>query len=460
MLNLRKGRALLKKYRDDESGNMALMFAVSSVAVVGCMGAAMDFSTRSNAKLHSQSIADQIALSAAIYVKDNSTTPKTIEDGYPAGEHSAADLGFDYQGFVEGGSENVKVLVEYDNVDKEAVVTVSGSTVPTFMQVLGKHDMSFSATSTVSYMQVDEMQPATVLMVLDNSGSMAWDHLLVNDDGTRNPDAKPRIDVLKSAVTRFRTQLQARIGDQVDTDGHRVLRTAIIPYNHDTILTLSANTDRVYWGFEGVSSAQVNAMTASGSTNSTPPMELAKELFTHEDSSHRAEAEAHNEDYREPVKFAVFMTDGTNTISETYKFVPDEYSDWYYRLEDGEWVGKHEKDLKRRERRNGGWERGYLAYDLEDTNRRTIEACRAMEEQGIKIFTIGFGLEIGDYFVREGSTSKRGVTEASQATAYSLLQQCASEPQNFIIAGENADLNSAFDIIQNGVVKELIRIKS
>jgi len=47
---------------------MAMLFALGAVVVIGGMGAAMDFSTLSNAKARSQSIADATALNAAIFV--------------------------------------------------------------------------------------------------------------------------------------------------------------------------------------------------------------------------------------------------------------------------------------------------------------------------------------------------------------------------------------------------------
>ena len=71
MLKLPKIKNLLSRYRNDERGNVAMLFAGSAVVVIGTMGAAMDYSTLSNAKARSQAIADATALSAAIFVKDN-----------------------------------------------------------------------------------------------------------------------------------------------------------------------------------------------------------------------------------------------------------------------------------------------------------------------------------------------------------------------------------------------------
>lgn len=453
MLESIKRLSLSKRYRDDEKGNVSLMFAVSAVAVIGCMGAAMDFSTLSNAKHHSQSIADQLALAAAIYVKDNDTPPTDKEKGYTHGDHTAADLGFVYKGWVDGGAANVNVNVNYDDTDKEATVTVSGATIPTFMQILGKQDMRFTAKTTVSYMQVDEMQPASVMMVLDNSGSMRWDDILLNDDGTRPNRSMPRIDRLKGAVTNFRTRLQARIGNQTSSDGHRVLRTGIVPYNDTIISTLSTNTRQMYWGYDGVSGTQVTSMKAEGGTNSNPPMKLARDLLELEDDKHRAEADKYDEAYREPIKFVVFMTDGQNTSGNIILIEDDTTGYYYKKYNDGRWYYTTNANYASRY----GFEEGYLGYD---TDSETLAACNEMKAAGVKIFTIGFALDPGQYYNQDNPNNPVTITEKVRTTAYSLLSQCASSPETFIIAGQDNGLQGAFDQIQNAVVKELIRIKS
>ena len=451
MLKPENKKSLFKRFLKDESGNMALTFAISAVAVIGAMGAAMDFSTRSSAKLHSQGIADQIALAAAIHVKNNDFIPDSLETGYTEGTHSAASLGFEYKGWVDGGAENVAVDIRYDDTEKEAVVTVSGATIPTFMQVLGQHDLSFSATSTVSYLEVDEAQPASIIMVMDNSGSMRWDDRLLNADGTRPANSRPRIDRLKTAVTNFRTRLKSRIGDQTTSEGVRVLRTGLIPYNDQIITTLSANTDRVYWGFDGIDQAQVDAMQAQGGTNSNPPMHLAQQLLDMENDEHEDEADRTNTDYREPLKFVVFMTDGQNTAGN-FIVIPGETGRYYGQI-NGKWfVTKNP---------NTAAVHNFTEGDLTlDSDSETLNACTNMKNEGVEIFTIGFALEPGFYYNQDNPNQPREVTNGVQAAAFGLLSQCASDQDHFIIAGEQNDLQSAFNTIQNAIVKELIRIKS
>ena len=112
-------------------------------------------------------------------------------------------MGYEFKGWVEGGAQNVEVNVVYDDNAKEARVTVSGKTVPTFIQLLGQQNLAFSSEAVVSYLDIDDKHPASITLVLDNSGSMAWDDKIANDDGTSPDDAAPRIEGLEFSVNQF-----------------------------------------------------------------------------------------------------------------------------------------------------------------------------------------------------------------------------------------------------------------
>ncbi len=455
MLKLEKGKRIFKRFQSNEDGNVALTFAVSAVAIIGCMGAAMDFSTLSNAKSRSQSIADQSALSAAIFVKNNDRPPSSREEGLTAGHHSAHDLGYEFKGFVEGGARNVDVNVVYDDNLKEARVTVSGNTVPTFIQVLGKHDMSFAATTTVSYLEVDETHPASIVMVLDNSGSMRWDDKKLLSGNVRPSGAQPRIDALKTTIGTFRNELKGRIGNQVESDGQVVLRTGILPYNSEVVALPGTAKRSMHFGFTGINDFFVNAMVAQGNTNSNPPMLVARTWLELEDDAHRQEANRSDQTYRQPLKFIVFMTDGQNTSGD-YRFEPDDTTNRYYAFKS--LFGRPEQ----------WWVSNNRAYDSDfkegnlvlDSDRQTIESCEAMKAEGTEIFSIGYGLDVGSYYDPLRPSSPASVSEATRATAFALLSSCASKPENFIAAADGNELEGAFDQIQNAIVKELIRIKS
>lgn len=450
MLSLPSVKSLFRRYRDEENGNMAMLFAVSAVVVIGAMGAALDYSTLSNAKARSQSIADATALSAAIFVKNNDRAPTTISEGLTQGNHTANSLGYDFKGWVEGGAHNVDVNVVYDDDAKEARVTVSGKTVPTFIQILGTQSLIFSSESVVSYLDIDDKHPASIALVLDNSGSMSWDDKIANPDGTSPDDAEPRINGLRFSVNKFSSELEDRLGT-TDSGGYRTVRSGMLPYSSDIVATTQVNMKPGY-----LTPAEVNAMIPSGNTNSNPPMTRAKEWMDGENQQHKLEAERVDAAYREPLKFIIFMSDGQNTLGD-YEFLPDDTAPVYWKqTSSGNWTGRWASSTF-----SGGW--GYVRGHLRrETDRLTIETCNTLKAQGAQIFTIGYALEVGAYNAHYpwSSTQTASVSLWNQTNAYNLLQSCATKEGNFVKAANNEELEAAFDTIQNAIVKELIRIKS
>lgn len=452
MIKIANGMSLLRRFTKNKDGNVSLIFGVSAVAVIGCMGAAMDYSTLRSAQARSQSIADQTALNAAIFVKNNDRPPTDIDEGFTEGTHTAEDLGYTYKGWVDGGARNVDINIVYDDNAKEARVTVSGKTIPTFIQVLGKQNLDFSVETVVSYLDVDETHPASIVLVLDNSGSMRWDSEKISATGIRPPNAESRMVGLQKSIRTFRDELRGRIGNQLRSDGLRVLRTGILPYNSEVVPLQNDAERRMDWGFEGVSETFIGSMTPAGSTNSNPPMAEAKAWLPLEDDEHRIEAEINDDTYRQPLKFVIFMTDGQNTSGD-YQLVEEDGTGYYYRQINGRWYYTRNAWWAGR----NGYTEGRLKLDSDD---KTIESCQQMHSQGTVVYTIGYALEVGEYFDEADPSNPKSVTEGTRSTAYSLLSACASEPEFFIQASDGDELEGAFDQIQNSIVKELIRIKS
>lgn len=510
MFHLNKGVSLYKRFRDDLKGNVGPMFAVCSVLILGTMGAAMDYSTLSNAENRSQAIADATALTAAIFVKNNGRIPRAPdvdEEGNPGPEegfqhgkpYKASEIGYNYKSWVEG---DVTVTVYYDDNSKEATVTVTGKTRPAFIHVFDSHrgkggshargtsaqqeernvvrdrTMTFTATSVVSYYEIEDAFPASIALVLDNSGSMRWDDARMiqtgqdgNDETLKRPDnPTARIDALKKSVATFREDLKRRLGSQTTEEGQRILRTGILPYNSEIVAQSNGVDRKMSWGYEGISKAKIDPMKPEGGTNSNPPMKKADEWLDDEDAEHRTEADDNNVAYRDPLKFVIFMTDGQNT-SGNRKFeekagTNDWYKKWYA---DGNWYHysrwNYPSGTNDQYKRNRGFKEGELILL---TDSETLATCKDMHNDTI-IFTIAYGLEEGRYYEPFVDNPPEGdnrtyyhgaVTAETQASATSLLRQCASEPANFIEASDGKELEAAFDQIQNAIVKELIRIKS
>ena len=441
-----------------------MTFAVGTTVLIGIIGTSMDYSMASTAGKRAQQVADTVALNGAIFVKNEGYVPMSSEDaGLPPGTYTATQLDIEFRDFVNRGSDGVNVNVAYNDTAKEVTVTVSGETNTTFTRVLGKEHVEFSSKAVVSYMEVDNKQPASIALVLDNSGSMRRDDKpMIGSEGSVNTpanelerpaDAVPRIDALKTSVKNFRNDLRRRIGKERKVDGQRVLRTGILPYNSEIKDWTNNAATGMLWGFAGINNNHVDNMQPEGGTNSNPPMAKAKQWLEVEEDKHRAEATRTNKSYKEPLKFVVFMTDGQNTTGN-FEFVADDTTGrWYaFKSFDGNppqwWVSGRKYD--------SDFEEGRLELD---SDKETIKSCEAMHADGVEIFTIGYALDVGQYW--DPLTEKpQPVTEKTKAVAYGLLAACASEPANFIKATDGTELNGAFNQIQNSIVEELIRMKS
>ena len=444
----------LSRFGNDERGNMAMTFAFCITMVMGVMGAAVDFRMASTAEDRSQQIADAVALQGAVYVKNAGHVPtEDSTNGVPEGDHSAAELGFEYSNFVNQGAEGVNINVDYDDNAKEVTVTVSGETNTTFTRILGRETVPFETVSVASYLEIDEAFPASIALVLDNSGSMAWDDRLALPDNTSPTDAQPRIDGLKTSVKTFTSELNGRLGDRAEGD-YRTMRMGMLPYSSDTIHTRVVNMG---WGF--IEDSDVNVMRASGATNSSPPMATALSWMVGEDDFHEDEAEAKDkENAKDPLKFVILMSDGDNSVGG-WEFYPSETAPVYWKQRDnGSWTGVWAHSY------NATQHVGYTRGDLRRaTDRMTLESCTAMKNtHNVEIFTIGYALEEGKYNANNPYNDKATATVNAwtKANATNLLTSCASSDKHFIWAKDADELEAAFDRIQNDIVEEIIRIKS
>ena len=467
---------ILRRFRDDKKGNVAVMFSVSAIAIIGMSGAAMDYATLSSAQARSQSISDQLALAAAVYVRDNggAPAPSVGEDGNisdnPSSDsgfldksfktYTAAELGYEFKGWVEGGAENVIIEVSYDDVNREVTTRVYGTTIPTFMQVLGPHDLKFSAESTAKYQELDFNDPASVLLILDNSGSMAFDDKPMVYDSKKDKwldqdNAQPRIDALQSNATSFMSTLSSLVGNQ-DDDDDKVLRTGMMAYNTETISSRSVS---MRWNTSDVTNSLKN-MVANGGTNSAPPIGTARSWMSLEDKVHE---KIHGKD---PLEFVVFMTDGVNTSGGTTWTKEDGTGQWY-----GEKCTKY--------RRKGGCKR--YAWDTVESETRPTEGrnweegkweptanigsvadCTAMKNDGVRIYTIGFALQEGWYDTNGyfGDKSYNYIDADVRDQAYAFLASCASEADTFLTAENAEELEDAFSRIGADIQTEIIRLSN
>ena len=482
----------LSRFGNDESGNMAMTFALSFTMICGVIGAAIDYRMASGAEDRSREIADAIALQGAVFVKNMGHVPKAdSKKGLPEGDHTAAKLGFEYGTFVNQGAEGVNVNIDYDDNAKEVIVTVSGETNTTFTRILGRETVPFETVSVVSYMEIEDAVPASIALVLDNSGSMdfddrhalnkteemrtytvtycswrgcdykKWDKEITRkvDVGDSPSDAIARIDGLKSAVEGFSKDLETRL-ESNKSGNRRVVRMGMLPYSKDTKTDWVVNMD---WGY--LEKSEIDKMDPGGSTNSNPPMSSAKTWMEGEKAKHQEEATNTESTFIEPLKFVVLMSDGENTVGSLV-WEPDAKADTYFKITPGD-LRKSVETLVFKEQVEADpdkykkYQRGHIRRT---TDTDTLASCTAMKtDKNLEIFTIGFALEEGWYGTGDWARWTDQVYYLPQwkaANAKSMLSGCASSKDHFILADNVQELDAAFDRIQNDIVEEIIRIKS
>ncbi|MDB2437577.1 pilus assembly protein TadG-related protein [Hellea sp.] len=299
-----RATGILKRLKRDESGMATLAWALSLTAIIASVGAAMDYALLSHADARSQSIADTTALAAAIYVKNTEQVPTDRNKGL-VGEYTADELGYDYRKWVIDGAEGVKVNVSYDNISREATATVVGYTRPNLMQILGFSELKFTAKSVVKYFEKDIQNPASIVMVLDNSGSMHFDDLPVDPISKNAPvDGITRISGLISSSKNFMTDLETAVGPQPE-DGsvELVLRTGMMAFDSAIVRTVPMD-----WGY--IPDSEFDAMTPLAATNSAPPLTVANTWLNVTEPTEHEE----NLPGKTPLKYLILMTDGKNTI--------------------------------------------------------------------------------------------------------------------------------------------------
>jgi Flp pilus assembly protein TadG len=481
---LNAGTALAHKFRQDEDGATALAFALGLTVMLGAIGAGMDISVANKSKSMAQHLGDSVALNAAAYIRDHDEPPSSDTEGFMDGKYyNASDLGYDFGGLVQG---DVKIKVVYDMDEGEAVTTVSGATQTTFTSFFGFEKFDFSSSSTVKFKSSQLQQPASVIVVADNSGSMHFHDKPTpfNNSGQPVPrwDTEARIDGLESAVGILVDELEAVGGDQSNPAKDRYVRMGLLPYSD---LVLSATKVDMKWGY--LSDFEINRMVPTNGTDSSPPMTEAENWMTNESNVHDVETG------KAPLRYVVFMTDGQNTTkhwvaddeasqfrrqgcfgqnwSDPLGCTYDVHTGYNYVTFDRAWLDRNGyENTPDSTIESWGYQEGKYEV-LGDSI--TLAACTRMKNQGIRIFTIGFALDEGRYFegewhddsnpsndhLRSRVDNYYNQNSTASTNASALMSGCAS-PGDFTLASNNQSLDAAFANIGLKIKQEVIRLSN
>jgi Flp pilus assembly protein TadG len=201
-------------FRRDRRGNVAVMFALALLPVIGLVGAAIDYGRANTLRTEMQAALDSTALMLS---KEAATDNKKQLQANAAKYFNAM--------FTGKTVNNLDLKASYTQKGGSAV-TVSGSAdMPTsFMGVVGYNTIAIGGSSTAKWGSTR----LRVALVLDNTGSMA---------------SAGKMSALKTATTSLLSQLQSAAS--VDGDVY----VSIVPFVKDVNVGASNyKADWVYWG--------------------------------------------------------------------------------------------------------------------------------------------------------------------------------------------------------------------
>lgn len=156
----------LARFAGAEQGNIAVIFAIALVPVLGFVGAAIDYGRGVKARSSLQVALDSAALMVSKDLTNGIITEADIEAKAKA---YFSGLYTDNTGTVSTADIHATYTAKDANGISNVVVTGSGSMPTDFMRVAGYPTLDFSASSTSAWGNTR----MRVAMILDNTGSMA-----------------------------------------------------------------------------------------------------------------------------------------------------------------------------------------------------------------------------------------------------------------------------------------------
>jgi Flp pilus assembly protein TadG len=198
-------REQLRSFSRDRRGNIAITFALAVIPVIGCVGAAIDYSRANAVKASLQTALDSTALMLS---KDAATLSDVDSDGTGSDLDRKAKTYF-MSMFTRSDATNIKVTASFSDNGGSSVMVNASADVPTsIMEALGFDKIGIGASSTAKW----GTERLRVALVLDVTGSMS---------------SAGKMDALKEATDSLLTQLQSAATKDDD------VYVSIIPFNKD-----------------------------------------------------------------------------------------------------------------------------------------------------------------------------------------------------------------------------------
>jgi Flp pilus assembly protein TadG len=161
---MRSFSGLMNRFRKDQRGNIAIIFAIAIIPLLSFAGAAIDYSRATRAKATMQSVLDSVSLMVAKDLSNGLITTSQV--------NSKAQTYFTAL-YTDTEARSVSVSATYTQASgsngSTILVTGSANIQTDFMQIIGLPTMAFNASSTSTW----GANLLRVALVLDNTGSMA-----------------------------------------------------------------------------------------------------------------------------------------------------------------------------------------------------------------------------------------------------------------------------------------------
>lgn len=233
----------VQRFKADERGNIAVIFAIVLVPIISFIGAAIDYTRAANARTAMQAALDSAALMVS---KENQAGTLTQAQLTTRAQQIFNAL------YTNSDAKNISVSASYSSSSGSgSTIKLDGSgRIDTqFMQVAGFPTMGFNTSSTTKW----GVTRLRVALALDNTGSMA-------DNG--------KMPALQSAAKNLIDQLGASAQNNGD------VYISIVPFanvvNIGTSYKNSGYVDWSYWSTASNSSTGDHDNRACSSANQAP----------------------------------------------------------------------------------------------------------------------------------------------------------------------------------------------
>ncbi len=402
----------LAAYKKDTAGNMGMMLAVSTAALIGFLAVAVDLTNAFSAKQRLQDTTDAVALLAA---QDKSLdTPAKLQEAAQALYDATytGDTGFRIE------------IEEIIRVGDDVTVVAKNNIDANFAQIFNIGNLDVGVRSTASYSELS----LDVALVLDSTGSMRE-----TINGSRG---QTKLAGLQDAANNL-----IDIFDNTDNDN---IRLSVVPFSQ--YMNVGETNSRAGWldlnpaqeaNWEGCVGSRLNGQDespneAGGLIPALTTVDCASEILPLTNNMRRARTSVNNFEARGWTYIPSGIVWGWRTLEgQLPKRVPAAPSS----------TSEHRKvmvimtDGENTRSKSGLTHEG---QNIQAANSKTADLCADVKRDDIEVYTIAYGL--------------------SDNTTLNLLQDCASDSSKFFNAQTNTALSSAF--AQIGSELTVLRITS